>query len=123
MPSTANAMLGRFQGSSWAAAFGTNSNPQNLDLIQIVDEGDLSVGAPVVRVNVTSTGVVNNPAVNPTNGTNVGVFYTRLGQGASTASYFADAFTDNPAQQDILQLASPSGGNILNYIDYQGVSH
>lgn len=111
---------GRFQGTSWATAFGLQSN--SLDILQIVDDSDISVGAPVVRVNVDSNGVVHNPASNPTNGTNAGVYLTRLGSGQSTAAYFADAF-NNPSNLDIIQLISPTGGSILNWIDFQGVSH
>jgi hypothetical protein len=87
---------------------------QNLDLLQIVDLGGLCV------LNVDYQGTVHNPAVSATNGTRVGVFQTRLASGQSTASYFADAFT-NPSQLDILQVIN-AGGNIHYNLNYLGVA-
>lgn len=113
MANTSFAQLGQVSGSSWAAAFA--NNVQTLDIFQIVDFGGN------ILLNVDSTGVVHNPASSPTNGTNYGPYQTRLTSG-TTAALFADAFS-NPSNQDILQLISPGGGSILNYIDANGVSH
>jgi hypothetical protein len=120
MAATGTAMLEQQNGTSWDTAWpqvtpnGVAS--QNLDLIQIVDEGQ------AVVLNVDHAGVVHNPASASTNGTRVGVFQTRLASGDTTAHYFADAFA-NPSQLDILQVISPTGGNVAKYIDYLGVSH
>lgn len=123
MAATGQAVLGRFSGASWAAAFGVNSNNANLDLLQIVNVGDTIYGAsPVIMVNVDYQGNVHNPPVSPTNGTTIGQFFTTAANGSTTAQFFAGAFT-NPLNLDIVQLASATGGNILKYIDYLGVSH
>lgn len=116
---TGTAMLQSQPGASvvtaWPQVTPNGVGNQNLDLIQIVDEGGL------VLLNVDSTGTVHNPAVNATNGTRVGQFYTRLGSTATTAQLFADAFT-NPAQLDILQVVNV-GGNISYNLDFLGVAH
>lgn len=114
MAATLQAMLGRLQGTSWANALANNI--QALDTIQIVDHSGNIV------VNVDKDGVVHKPASSPTNGTHYGPYYTRLTSSASVAALFADAFSDFD-NSDILQLISPTGGSILNYIDFQGVSH
>lgn len=114
MAATAQAMLGRLQGTSWANAFA--NNVQVLDMIQIVDHSGN------ILVNVDKDGVVNMPASSPTNGTHYGPYYTRLTSAATLAAIIADAFSDFDSS-DILQLVSPSGGSVLKYIDNQGVSH
>jgi hypothetical protein len=106
-------------GLSVQYAFSFNE-AQNLDLIQIASPGDQTGGAPTVMINVDYLGKVHSPAVNPTNGTVLGVFYTQLTQG-STATLFAAAF-DNPLLLDILQVINP-GGNISYWLDYLGVVH
>ena len=113
---TNQALIGRYQGSSWATALGPTVNDPDLDLLQIVDEG---VG---VVLNVDYTGAVHNAASSPTNGTQIGVFYTRLGSGQSTAAYFADAFV-NPLQLDIIQLVNAASGNVAHGISYAGVAY
>lgn len=114
MAATSEALIGRLQGTSWATAFA--NNVQTLDIIQIVDHSGN------ILVNVASDGTVNKPASSPTNGTHYGPYYTRLTSAATLAAIVADTFT-NEDNEDILQLISPTGGAILNYIDYQGVSH
>jgi hypothetical protein len=120
MAATPTAMLDSQPGTSWDNAWpqvtpnGVGS--QNLDLLQIVDEGQ------AVVLNVDHAGAVHNPASSPTNGTRVGVFQTRLASGDTTAHYFADAFA-NPSNLDILQVISPAGGSVVKYLDHNGVSH
>jgi hypothetical protein len=125
MAATNFAMLGGFNGTGWANAFGpsTTGSPANtLDLLQIVDANGN------ILLNVTSAGVVNNPAVAATTDdsglpkTRLGAYRTHLTSAASTASMFADAFT-NPSNLDIVQIISPTGGSVVNYLDYLGVSH
>lgn len=115
MAATQFAVLQRQQGSSvitaWPQVGNVNSN---LDLIQILNEGGSTL------VNVDFTGKVNFPAVSPTNGTRVGVYYTRQSASASLAQIFADTFT-NPSQLDILQVIN-NGGNVSYYLNYQGVA-
>lgn len=122
MANTTYAMLGQFKGTSWATAFGIAQGVPALDLLHI-----LSPNGESILLNVDSTGAVHNPAVSPTttasgvSDTNVGAFKSNISSG-TTAQLFAATFT-NLSNQDILQLISPTGGSILNYIDYQGVSH
>jgi len=116
MAATATSMLRQQAGSSWATAFPQVGGPtQNLDILQIIDEGGN------VLLNVDYAGAVHNPASASTgNNTRVGQFQTRLSSG-TTAQLFADAFS-NPSNLDILQIINV-GGSIVKYIDYLGVSH
>ncbi len=120
MAATSTALITQQPGTSWDTAWpqvtpnGVAS--QNLDLIQIVDEGQ------GVVLNVDHAGVVHNPASGATSGTRVGVFQTILASGNTTAHYFANAFA-NPSNLDILQVITPSAGSIAKYLDYLGVSH
>ncbi len=115
MAATGTALIAAQPGSSWDVAFPAVSG-QNLDVLQIVDEGQ------GVVLNVDHAGVVHNPAVSATNGTRLGVFQTSLASGDTTAHYFTNAFS-NPANLDIVQIISPTGGSIVKYLDFQGVSH
>lgn len=125
MAATNFAVLAKISGTSWANAFPQVGGPaQNLDILQIVDDSGLSV-----LLNVDYAGVVHNPASNPTvaagnsGATRLGQFrVTGLDSSATTAQLFANVFF-NPSLQDIIQVVSPTGGSIVNYIDYQGVSH
>lgn len=127
MPATLTALIARTFGSSLLTAFqecGTAGvGPQNLDLIQIVNAGNNAGNSvsPTVDVNVDHTGVVHNPALNPTNGTRLGVFFAiNTPNGSTTAQFFAGAFT-NPSQQDIVQNVN-EGGNVTYYLSYLGVA-
>ena len=125
MAATLTAVIGRFFGSSLLNAFayaGTQGvTPPNLDLIQIVNPGVGLTSTPICDVNVDYTGAVHNPAVNPTNGTRIGVFFSVAGTGSSTALFFSTAFA-NPSQLDIIQNIN-EGGNITYWLDYLGVNH
>ena len=94
------------------------TGPQNLDLIQIVDEGGL------VLVNVNYLGTVGKNPASPTNGVRVRQIRTLLAATATTAQIFADAFypNANQDQSDILQVVNP-GGNVHYYLDYTGTAH
>ena len=94
------------------------TGPQNLDLIQIVDEGGL------VLVNVNYLGTVGKNPASPTNGVCVRQVRTLLAATATTAQIFADAFypNANQDQSDILQVVNP-GGNVHYYLDYTGTAH
>jgi len=118
MAATATAVLESINGTSWANAFQQVGGPvQNLDLLQIV-----SPTGETVLLNVDYNGVVHNPASNATTpNTRVGQFRSNIASG-TTAALFAATFT-NPSNLDILQIISPTGGLVENYIDYQGVSH
>jgi hypothetical protein len=118
MAATATAVLESINGTSWANAFQQVGGPaQNLDILQIISNDGMSV-----LLNVDYAGVVHNPASAASgNNTRVGQFQANLASG-TTAALFASAFT-NPANLDILQIVNPAGGNVVNYIDYQGVSH
>jgi hypothetical protein len=121
---TLTALIMRSFGSSLLTAFadaGTQGiGTPNLDLLQIVNPGVGLQSTPQCDVNVDHTGVVHNPAVNPTNGTRVGVFFSTAATGSTTAQFFAGAFA-NPSNQDILQNIN-EGGNITYTLTYQGVA-
>jgi hypothetical protein len=125
MAATNYAMLGSFNGISWANAFGpsTTGAPANaMDILQIVDANGN------ILLNVDKAGVVHNPASSATTDdsglpqTRLGAYRTHLTSAATTAAMFADAFT-NPSNLDIVQIISPTGGSVVNYLDYLGVSH
>jgi len=117
--STATALIQSQPGANvagaWPQVTPNGVASQNLDLIQIIDEGGK------VLLNVDYTGAVHNPAVGNTNGTRIGQFYTRLGSSATTAQLFADAFS-NPSQLDILQVIVPNSGSVHYSLNYQGVA-
>lgn len=121
MPATSTAMLERVFGSSLQTAYTQpGGNTQNLDLFQIVDVGDIAYGpAPSIVANVDYTGTVHNPALNPTNGTRLGVFFSNT-TSTTTSAIFASAFA-NPSQQDIVQNVN-QGGNVTYYLSYLGVA-
>jgi hypothetical protein len=122
MPATSTAMYSQNSAQSgttvagaWPQVTPNGVGNQNLDLLQIVQEGGSTI------LNVDYLGTVHNPAVAPTNGTRLGVFFTGLTGSPSTANLFANAFS-NPSNLDILQVIS-LGGNINYYLDYLGVAH
>jgi hypothetical protein len=131
-----NNVLGTFLGSSLLNAFpqvtpnGVAS--QNLDMLQITvpgtEPGSPNSPSPIVALNVDSNGVVHNPAVNPTNGTRLGVYHAGdRTTSSSTAQLFASAWRWNSsvgqgAQADIFQIVN-LGGNISYWLDYLGVAH
>jgi hypothetical protein len=118
MAATATAVLESINGTSWANAFQQVGGPaQNLDILQIVSPNGESV-----LLNVDYAGTVHNPASGATgNNTRKGQYRANISSG-TTAQLFASAFT-NPSNLDILQIISPTGGSVVNYIDYAGVSH
>ena len=123
-----NNVLGTFAGASLQAAFAQINplNPQNLDILQITVPGSNSEDSPVVALNVDFSGVVHNPAVNPTKGTRQGVYHAiDQTSGASTANLFASVWKWNATQgakADILQVIN-IGGNISYWLDFLGVAH
>jgi hypothetical protein len=113
--STTTALIDQQEGSNVSTAWPQPST-QNLDLIQIINSGD----GQATLANVDYLGTVHYPALNPTNGTRVGVFSTNLTSSATLAQLFASAFA-NPAQLDILQVVNV-GGNIHYSLNYLGVA-
>jgi hypothetical protein len=115
-----NCLISRNLGSSvltaWPQVTGQNGTKQFLDLIQIVDYGG------VVLLNVDNAGVVHYPAVAPTNGVRLGQYFTRLNSTATLAALSLDTWTNNPAQEDIIQVIN-IGGNISYWLDYVLVAH
>ncbi len=124
MAATPTAVLAQMFGPTLKLAFPqlpSQASAQNLDLIQITIPGSNPSNLPTVAVNVDWTGAVHNPAVAPTDGTRIGVFQTLLTSSATTAQFFASAFS-NPSNLDILQCIN-LGGNISYWLDYLGVAH
>jgi len=127
MAQTREAILGQFitpqnGPQTVAGAFPQVGGPvQNLDLLQIISQGEPGT-SPTVLLNVDYAGTVHNPASSATVGTRCGQFYTRLSSG-TTAQLFADAFypNANQDQSDILQVVNP-GGNAHWYLNYAGVA-
>jgi hypothetical protein len=117
MAATGTALLTQINGTSWATAFPQVGGPvQNLDIINIIDQGGN------VILNVDYNGVVHNPASAATGiNTRLGQYESSIASG-TTAAIFAATFT-NASNQDILQVLSPTGGSVANYLDYLGVSH
>jgi hypothetical protein len=107
--------LSRNEGQSVLLAWPQNSPGtagQFLDLVQITDAGGTTL------LNVTFNGTVNYPAVNPTVGTRIGVFDSRLNSTATLAALMADTWT-NPLQLDIIQVQN-AGGFISYFWNYLG---
>jgi hypothetical protein len=98
------AIIGQFNGATVAAAF---TNPQHLDLIQIIQPNDGSV-----LFNVDYLGAVH-AGVSPTGQALIGKY-----NGTSWATAFK-----NPGHDDLLQVIQPNDGSIVYYLDYLGVAH
>lgn len=111
MAATNGTVVGVFQGSTLAAAF---TNPQQLDILQVVNEGG------TVVYNLDRNGVNNTNPVSPTK---VGGIPQALYQ-QNGASSLASAFPGNAATQlDLLQVISGVGGVLIFHVDYLGVAH
>ena len=91
-------------------------NAQSLDLLQIFGEGGNCL------IQVTSTGVVNANVSNQTGETLFGRYLSRLKSTATVAQIFADAFSQNNAQQDIIQVKAPTSAGVW-HLDYLGVAY
>ena len=99
------AIIGQYSGATVAAAF---TNPQHLDLIQIIHPLYGSVVA-----NVDYLGVAHNPAASATG-------RALIGQYVGTS--YATAFK-NPGNDDLIQVIQPNDGSIVYYLDYLGANH
>ena len=91
-------------------------NPQSLDLLQIFGQG----GDCLIRVS--SLGAVTQNTTSQTAETLFGRYTSRLTSAASTAQVFADAFSQNNAQQDIIQVKAPTSAGVW-HLDYLGVAY
>jgi hypothetical protein len=115
-----NCLISRNLGSSvltaWPQLTGQGVGNLNLDLIQIVDQGGVCI------LNVDFAGTVHYPAVAPTNGVRLGQYYTRLNGTATLANLSLDTWTNNPAQEDIIQVIN-LGGHISYWLDYLLIAH
>lgn len=112
-----------FAGRTAVVAGFTNSI-NNIAATAITSSSAVQVVVPFAgQIAETHAGTVTIGAASltGTNGTRVGVFYTRLTASATIAQLFADAFT-NSVQLDILHVVN-LGGNVSYYLDYLGVSH
>jgi Ice-binding-like len=122
---TNNCLISRNLGSSvltaWPQPTSQGVGAPKLDIIQIVNQGEGGKGLNVV-LNVDFAGVVHYPAVNPTDGTRLGQYFTRLNSSATLAALSFDTWTNNPAQEDIIQVIN-IGGNISYWLDYVLVAH
>lgn len=104
-PKSAQTMVG------WAA----ETNPQSLDILQILDEGGKTV------IKVSNLGVVTKNPSTETTQCLFGRYYTRLKSTATIAQIFADVFSQNNARQDVMQLRG-QGENRIWHLDYLGVA-
>lgn len=100
-PTTGNTMVGVFNGTSFGTAF---TNPQQLDVLQIINEG----GNIVWSLNYLGVATVN-----PTNPTATSVFKRYFGTSVATA-------WTNYDNLDIIQITNPSGQAVVYHCDYLG---
>lgn len=98
------AIVGRFSGATVAAAF---TNPQHLDLIQVVQPND---GSCIFNVDYLG---VAHAGVSPTGQALIGKY-----SGATLALAFS-----NPSRLDLIQVIQPNDGTIVYWVDYLGVVH
>ena len=104
------------QSAQTMAAWAAKTNPQSLDILQILDEGGKTV------IKVSYLGVVSQNPVSETSQCLFGRYYTRSASTATIAQIFADVFSQNKAQQDIMQLRG-QGENRIWHLDYHGVAY
>lgn len=108
-------------GSTAVFAGFTNSTNNTTQVITSSTASTIVVPL-IAQVNETHAGTAGITLSFVAGGTRIGTYKTFLDNTATIAALFANAFA-NPSQQDILQIVSPAGENVVNYIDYQGVSH
>lgn len=105
------------------ATFAGFTNSTNNTTQVITSSTTTTIVVPLIaQVNETHAGTAAISLSFVSGGTRIGSFKTFLDNTATIAALFANVFA-NPAQQDIVQIVSPAGENVVNYIDYQGVSH
>jgi hypothetical protein len=106
--STNGTVFGVFSGATFAAAF---TNPSQLDVFQVINEGGKCVWKCDFQGNVT---------VNPSTFTSSALFPELFG--ATFAAALASASqTQNPL--DFIQIISPVGAVLVYHIDSAGNSH
>jgi hypothetical protein len=122
---TNNCLISRNLGASvvtaWPQPTSQGAGSPNLDILQIVNQGEGGKGLNVI-LNVDYTGTIHYPAVSPSDGTRLGQYFTRLNGTATLAALSADTWTNNPAQEDIIQVIQ-LGGNICYLINYLLVAY
>lgn len=99
-----------------AQALSSLPNPLSLDLLQVFGEGG------DVLVTVNHLGVVTRNPVTHTTQCLFGRYYSRLKSTATIAQIFADVFSENKSQQDIMQVRG-QGENRIWHLDYLGVAY
>ena len=99
-----------------AQALSSLPNPLSLDLLQIFGEGG------DVLVTVSHLGVVSLNPVSHTTQCLFGRYYSRLKSTATIAQIFADVFSENKSQQDIMQVRG-QGENRIWHLDASGVAY
>ena len=101
--------------------FAASTGANNLTATVLSNTTTAIVVRTTAQVNETHAGTAAITLLS-TNGTRIGVFQSGFDNTASRAVVFADAFT-NLALQDIIQVVSPAGEAVVNYVDYLGVTH
>jgi hypothetical protein len=98
----------------------TQGIASTFDLIHIANYGLETL----VVVNYQGTVLRNTGTTPPASsaGYLVGKFLTRLTSAATTAQIFADVWSQNNTNDDILQVVNV-GGNISYWLDFLGVAH
>lgn len=115
---TNGTLLGVYQsnatGTAAAIVAGAFTNPSNLDLIQVINEGGTVVW------NFTSLGVSNtNPASPTSNGGNPDALLKQLFGSSLAAAIASAANTQEPL--DLLQIIDNNGQGLLLHISNTGV--
>jgi hypothetical protein len=130
MAFTPGSLYGRYNGSTLGFAFNVSNagNPnksQALDLFQIIANGSCVL-------NVSNSGIVNSPALNPTNGTMIAPVQgsTALGTTAAQVCQATFPVNYNGAQLDLFQISSDiemngvenvaGGGGVIFRLLYNG---
>ena len=101
---------------------GFSNSGNNVTTVILSSTGSTIVVLTTTQVNETHVGSAAISLSYTKGGTRIGTFKTFLDNTATIAAIFANAFA-NPALQDIVQIVSPAGEGVVNYLDYQGVSH
>jgi hypothetical protein len=86
---------------------GAFTNPSNLDVLQIVNEGGEVVW------NLSHTGVASTDPASPTGEALIGRY-----AGSNVATAFKNA-----SNLDLLQIYSSTGDSLIFHVDYLGTAH
>jgi len=115
MAATNGTVVGQFPGTKTGTAAqivaGAFTNPKNLDILQVVNEG----GKVVWNLDYAGVASANPAAPSKSNGNIPTALIAQM-----FGSTLAAAMASNPGSLDILQITQQQGGKVILYVNAAG---